>query len=64
MIASFIVISSIVLALVFTIAWFTRPDLRQQVEDPKYFFQQQVKHHDKQYHESRNDMTGESDDQH
>ncbi len=62
MIASFIVISSIVLALVFTIAWFTQPGLRRKLEDPKYFFQQQVKKHNKWYNESRNDMTGGSDD--
>ena len=62
MITNFIVISSIVLALAFTIAWLTRPDLRRRIEGPKHSFKQQLRQHNRQCNTSREDLTGDSDD--
>jgi beta-lactamase regulating signal transducer with metallopeptidase domain len=47
MISNFIVISSIILALAFTIVWIVRPNLRRRIEEPKYFFLQQVQQYNR-----------------
>jgi hypothetical protein len=62
MITNFIVISSLVLALGFTIAWLARADLRRRIEGPKHFFQQRLQQYDRQCHASRDDLTGITND--
>jgi hypothetical protein len=52
MITAFIVISSVILALAFTIAWLLRPELRRQIESPKHNFQEQIRSYNKQCHDS------------
>ena len=47
MISTFIVIGSIVLAAAFTLAWLLRKDLREQVERPKYRFQDDLRQYDR-----------------
>lgn len=46
MIGDLIVISSVVLAAAFWIAWLMRRDMREQVERPKHQFQDRVHQHD------------------
>ena len=55
MIAAFIVIASIVLAVAFIIAWIVKPDFRKQVESPKYAFQEQVERYNRQTQEDSRD---------
>lgn len=62
MMATIIVIGSVVLAAVFTIAYLTRPGLRRQIEHPKYCFQDQVQHHNRQCHDAGEDVDGGSDE--
>ena len=50
MITAFIVISSVILALVFSVAWFLRPGLRRQIESPKHDFQAQIRSYNQQCH--------------
>ena len=47
-IAAIIVSLSLLFALVFTLAYFLRPGLRDQVERPKYAFQEQVRLYNQQ----------------
>ena len=61
MITAIIVISSVVLAVVFTIAWLTNPALRRQIEHPKHCFQDQVHQYNQQCHGAR-EMKGNSDE--
>jgi hypothetical protein len=42
-----IVITAIVCAAVFVVAWLVRPDLRAWIERPKYRFQANVRSYDK-----------------
>lgn len=66
MITAIIVISSIVLAAVFTIAWLRNPALRRQIEHPKHCFQDQVRQHDqiynRQQHKTSRDVKGQRDE--
>ena len=48
MIADGIVIASLVLAAVFSIAWLTRPALRERIERPNHRFQDAVRQYDRQ----------------
>ena len=48
MIMTIIVISSVVLAVAFTLAWLAKPGLRRRVEDPKHLFAEQVRQYDQQ----------------
>lgn len=50
MIASLIVILSLVLAGAYTLAWIIKPGLRRQIEQPKYNFQEQVRRYNRQSH--------------
>jgi hypothetical protein len=52
MITAIIVISSLVLAAAFTIAWLTNPALRRQIEHPKHCFQDQVQQYNQQCHDA------------
>jgi len=58
MIAAFIVVSSVVLALVFTIAWLTRPGFRQRIESPKHAFANQVRQYDRHCHDVKDNSGG------
>ena len=61
MIAAFIVISSIVLAVAFTIAWIVKPEFRKQVESPKYAFQDQVERYNRQSQDDAHEAVPEGD---
>jgi len=58
MIAAFIVISSIVLAIAFTIAWIVKPGFREQIESPKYSFQDQVERYNHHCQDTHDAVTG------
>ena len=58
MISTFIVISSMVLALVFTIVWIARPNLRRRIEAPKHDFLRQVQRYNRQVGDKRDDKNG------
>jgi hypothetical protein len=60
MISNSIVISSILLAAAFWIAWLTRRDVRQQLERPKHEFQAHVQQYDQL---CRNPGIGENEGQ-
>ena len=66
MITAIIVIATVVLAAVFTIAWLANPGLRRQIEHPKHCFQDQVRQYDRTYdqqrHDAREDEIGGSDE--
>jgi hypothetical protein len=62
MIAAFIVVSSLVLAAAFVVAWLLKPGLRQQVEDPKYSFQDQVERYNRELQQGQNEKIGGSDE--
>ena len=53
MITAIIVISSLLLAAIFTVAWLTNPALRRQIELPKHSFQDQVQQYNQQCHDPR-----------
>ena len=55
MITAFIVISSVVLGLIFTIAWLLRPGLRRQIESPKHHFQEQIRAYNQQCYDPHKD---------
>lgn len=61
MISNFIVVSSLLLALLFTVAWLARPDLRRRIEEPKHLFQEQVERYNPHGEGSRDDLKGDSD---
>jgi hypothetical protein len=50
MIVNLIVFLSIVFALVFSVFWLVRPDLRAWIERPKYRFQANVQNYDRIRH--------------
>ncbi len=49
MIIDIIVLTSVVLALIFLLAWGMRSELRARIEKPKYLFQQQLNNFEKHY---------------
>jgi len=61
-IAAIIVSISLLFALVFTLAYFLRPGLRDQVERPKYAFQEQVRLYNQQNNKADSKNTGTSDE--
>jgi hypothetical protein len=52
MITAFIVISSVILGGIFTLAWLLRPELRRQIESPKHNFQEQIRAYNQQCHDT------------
>jgi len=48
MIAATIVCVSLLFALVYTLAYFLKPGLRDQIESPKYTFQEQIRQYNRQ----------------
>jgi hypothetical protein len=61
MISATIIIASIVLALVYTCLWSVSPRFRQQVEQPKYWFQDQLEKYDREF-EAASSTQNEPDD--
>jgi len=55
MISAIVIVSSIVLATAFSLAWLLRPDLREEIERPKHSFQDQLRRYDRRHRESRNE---------
>jgi len=53
MITTIIVISSVLLAAIFTIAWLANPAFRRQIEQPKHCFQDQLQQYNQQCHDAR-----------
>jgi hypothetical protein len=47
-----------VLALVFTIVWIARPNLRRRIEAPKHDFLRQVQRYNRQVGDKRDDKNG------
>lgn len=62
MITAFIVISSIVLAFAFFIAWLTKPGLRQDIENPKHLFAERIQQYDEQCQKAREDRGAHPDE--
>ena len=62
MIAGFIVVASLVLAAAFIIVWLLKPGFRQQVEKPKYSFQDQVERYNREVQDTGHTPTGSSDE--
>jgi predicted HicB family RNase H-like nuclease len=54
MISATIIIASVVLALAYVVVWLVNPKFRQQIEQPKYWFQDQLEKYD---HECRQALT-------
>jgi hypothetical protein len=59
-ISATIIIASIVLALVYTCVWCLSPRFRQQIEQPKYWFQGQLEKYDREF-EAASSKENESD---
>jgi hypothetical protein len=62
MIATFIVLSSLLLAALFTAAWLFKPDFRRRIEDPKFAFQQQLERYNQEYQNTDEVIAGGSDE--
>ena len=52
MISVTIVIGSVVLALTYACIWCMSPRFRQQVEQPKHWFQDQLQKYDREYQQA------------
>lgn len=50
-----IVFGSLAIALVYFISWALRRDFREQIERPKYRFQDQVENYDNQFVEQKHE---------
>lgn len=55
MISAIVVISSLVLGIAFVLIFALRPDLREEVERPKHWFQDQVARYDRRCKTDRDD---------
>lgn len=51
MITNFIIVSSVILALAFVIAWLVNPGLRRRIESPKHAFQDQLERYNRECHD-------------
>ena len=58
MITATIIVASLILAAVYTVAWLCFPKARKQIEQPKLWFQEQVETYDR---ECRRDATPPQD---
>ena len=58
MISSLIVLSTVLLAGIFSLAYALSPTLRQQVEAPKHVFLQQLAQYDQSLQENRKQARG------
>ncbi|MCB1671034.1 MAG: hypothetical protein R3F41_08380 [Gammaproteobacteria bacterium] len=58
MISTVIVLLSVAMATGFSLAYLLRPDWRQQVEEPKHCFQQQLQRYDSGSRNSASDHEG------
>lgn len=61
MISTLIVFTSIGLALIFSLAYWLSPKLRNKIEEPKYLFMEQLSQHD-QSNERKVSLLGGVDD--
>ncbi|MGD8341265.1 MAG: hypothetical protein PVH89_10805 [Gammaproteobacteria bacterium] len=52
MISATIIIASVVLALVYGCVWCMSPEFRQQIEQPKHWFQDQLEKYDRECRQS------------
>jgi hypothetical protein len=48
MISATIIIASVVLALVYACVWLINPRFRQEIEQPKHWFQDQLEQYDRE----------------
>ena len=62
MITTLIVVASLALVGVFTLAWLLKPNLRNQIETPKHLFQDQVQQYDRGLDTARRVPGGSSDE--
>lgn len=62
MITTIIVVSSIVLAVLFTAAWVAKPGLRRRIEEPKHLFANQVRQYDNRNRDSARATGAQSND--
>jgi hypothetical protein len=62
MIAEFIVITSVLLAALFGIAWLLLPSFRRRIEAPKYDFQQHLQAYNRQIDFSRHNRNEAPDE--
>ena len=62
MIAAIIVCVSVLFALVYTLAYFLKPGLKDQIESPKYAFQEQVRRYNQQKDGANPENTSTSDE--
>jgi len=53
MISAIVIVSSLVLAIAFLAAWALRPDLREEIELPKHWFQDQLRRYDQRCQDAR-----------
>ena len=63
MIAAIIICLSVFFALVFTLAYFLKPDLRDQIERPKYAFQDQLRRYNCETSNANSTNASTSDEQ-
>ena len=48
MISAIVILASLAFGLAFFLAWLLRPGLREEIERPKYWFQDQLRRYDRQ----------------
>ena len=53
MISAIVIVASLVLAIAFLVAWALRPDLRDEIELPKHWFQDQLRRYDQRCRDER-----------
>lgn len=62
MITATIIVASLILAAVYTVAWLCFPRARKQIEQPKLWFQEQVETYDRECR--RDDTPTQERDEH
>ena len=62
MIAGVIVLLSIVFAGIYTLAYLLRPEIRKQIEKPKFVFQTQIEQYNSQNEQTSVSTTREEDE--
>jgi hypothetical protein len=62
LITAIVILASLVLAAAFVAAWLLRPSLRAQVEQPKHWFQDQVREYDRLCRQRQTREEGQNDE--
>ncbi len=62
MTAGIIVLLSLLLAGLFTLAYLLRPDIREQIEKPKFLFQNQIEQYNSQTEHMNETTTHQTDE--